>query len=110
MCELRKLFLLIDTYDIKRRTLYIRSAANLWVDNLSRITDNSDRQLAPRKSKYFDKRWGAHSIDRFASYANKQLSRYNAKWRDGTAEVVDSLHMPDAEWRKGKNWCNSPPP
>jgi len=29
MCELRKLFLLIDTYDIKIRTLYIRSATNV---------------------------------------------------------------------------------
>ena len=42
MCELRKLFLLIDTYDIKIRTLYIRSAANVWADNISRVTDNSD--------------------------------------------------------------------
>ncbi len=40
MYELRKL--LIDTYDIKIRTLYIRSAANVWADNLSRVTDNSD--------------------------------------------------------------------
>ena len=29
MCELRKLFLLIDTYDIKIRTQYIKSAANV---------------------------------------------------------------------------------
>ena len=47
MSELRKLFLLVDTYDIKIRTLYIRSAANVWADNLSRVTDNSDWQLAP---------------------------------------------------------------
>jgi hypothetical protein len=108
MCELRKLFLLIDTYDIKIRTLYIRSAANVWADNLSRITDNSDWQLAPRKFKYFDKRWGPHSIDRFASFTNKQVDRYNAKWRDGTTEAVDSLHLPDTEWRKENNWCNPP--
>ena len=42
MYELRKLFLLIDTYDIKIRTLYIRSATNVWADKLSRVTDNSD--------------------------------------------------------------------
>ena len=83
MCELRKLFLLIDIYDIKIRTLYIRSAANVWANNLSRVTDNSDWQLAPRVFGYLNKLWGAHTIDRFASYANKQLPRYNAKWRDG---------------------------
>ena len=42
MCELRKLFLLVDTYDIRIWTLYIRSAANVWADNLPQVTDNSD--------------------------------------------------------------------
>ena len=70
MCELRKLFLLTDTYDIKIRTKYIRSAANVWADNLSRVTDNSDWQLAPRKFKYFNSIWGLHTVDRFASSTN----------------------------------------
>ena len=48
MCELRKMFLLVDTYDIKIRTLYIRSAANVWADNLSRVTDITDWQLSSR--------------------------------------------------------------
>ena len=47
MWELRKLFLLIDTYDIKIKTQYIRSAKNGWADNMSRVTDNSDWQPAP---------------------------------------------------------------
>ena len=42
MCELRKLFLPTDTYDIMIRTKYIRSSANVCADNLSRVTDNSD--------------------------------------------------------------------
>ncbi len=47
-------------------------------------------------------------MDRFASYANKQVLRYNAKWRDGTAEAVDSLHLSDEQWRDENNWCNPP--
>jgi hypothetical protein len=46
---------------------------------------------------------GPHNIDRFASNANKHMPRYNAKWRDGKAEVVDNLHLPDAEWRREQN-------
>ena len=42
MNELRKLFLLVDTYDIKIRTLYIRSAANVWAGNLFHVTVTSD--------------------------------------------------------------------
>ena len=41
MCELRKLFLLIDEFDIKIRTTYTRSTANIRADGLSRVKDNS---------------------------------------------------------------------
>ena len=47
-------------------------------------------------------------MDRFASSANKQLPRYNAKLRDGTTEAVDSLHLSDNAWRDEHNWCNPP--
>ena len=65
-------------------------------DNLSRISDNSDWQLAPRVFRHLGGLWGAHTVDRFTSFANKQLPRYNAMWRDGTAEAVDCLQLPDA--------------
>jgi hypothetical protein len=108
MSELRKLFLLTDEHDIRIRTKYIRSAANIWADKLSRETDTSDWQLAPRVFRHLETIWGAHSVDRFASKENRQLQRYNAKWRDGTAEAVDALHLSDEEWRKEANWCNPP--
>ncbi len=108
MYELRKLFLVIDTYNIKIRTQYIRSASNVWADNLSRVTNNSDSQLAPRKLKHFNNKWGPHTVYRFTSYANKQLSRYNAMWRDGSTEAVDSLHLTGAEWRRERDRCNLP--
>ncbi len=79
MCELRKLFLPIDTFDMKIRTRYIRSAANVWANNLSRVTDNSDWQLAPRVFRHLDKLWGPHTVDHFAANLNKQVPRYNSK-------------------------------
>ena len=48
MRELRKLFLLMDTYDIKIWTLYIRSVAIVYADNLLHVTDTLDWQLSPR--------------------------------------------------------------
>ena len=47
-------------------------------------------------------------MDRFASRETRQQQRYNAKWRDGTAEAVDSLHLPDHAWSNEVNWCNPP--
>ncbi len=55
-----------------------------------------------------EKEFGKHSVDTFASEENKQLTRYNDKWRDGSAEAVDSLHLPDRVWQEEKNWCNPP--
>jgi hypothetical protein len=97
MSEPGKFFLLTDEQDISIRTKYIRSASNVWADRLSRETDDADWQLATRVFRYYDKQWGPHTIDRFGSFAYKQLPRYNAKWRDGKAEVVDSIHLPDQE-------------
>ena len=109
MCKLRKLFLLVDEFDIKIKTKYIRSASYIWADGLSRLRDKSDWQLAPRIFHYLsDIIWGTHTVDRFASFENKQIPRYNAKWRDGHAENVDSDHLPDYAWRKERNWCNPP--
>ena len=97
MSEPRKPFLLTDEHNISTRTKYIRSAANVWTDRLIRETDNAEWQLSTRILCYYDKKWGPQSIDRFASFANKHLPRYNAKWRDGKAEAVDSIHLPDCE-------------
>ena len=108
MAELRKLFYLLDTNGIRVLPRYIRSAANFWADRLSRELDRDDWQLAPRMLALMDKLWGRHTIDRFASKANRQVQRYNAKWRDGSAEAVDCLRLPDSEWRGEVNWCNPP--
>ena len=108
MSELRKLFLLTDENDIRIRTQYIRIAANIWADKLSRETDTSDWLLARRVFNHLNETYRKHTIDRFASRKNKQLQRYNVKWRDGEADAVDSLHLPDEAWRKEVNWCTPP--
>ena len=96
MCELRKLFLMVDSYDIKIKTMYIRSVAIVWADNLFRISDNSEWQLVPRVFRHLNGLWGAHTIDRFASFASKHLPRYIAKWWDATMEAMDCLRLPNA--------------
>jgi hypothetical protein len=65
MTELRKLWFLLDDNDVRLRTRYIRSAANIWADGLSRESDSSDWQLNPRVFRLLDASWGPHTIDRF---------------------------------------------
>eukprot|EP00873_Tetraselmis_striata_P043005 jgi/Tetstr1/463269/TSEL_008194.t1 len=109
MAELRRLWCLMDSHGIHLRARYIRSAANIWADRLSRHLDSDDWQLDPLLFAELESRFGPHSIDRFvASALNTLLPRYNAAWLDPTCEGVDSLHLPDADWRSENNWCNAP--
>jgi hypothetical protein len=97
MTELRRLWYLLDTNDIHIRPRYIRSAANVWADTLSRELDTEDSQLNSWIFEHLQDRWGPHTIDRFASMLNAQLPRFIARWRDPLlCEDVDCLHLSDA--------------
>jgi hypothetical protein len=100
MTELRRLWYLLDAYDIYIRPYYTRSAANISADTLNRELDLEDWQLNPRIFAHLQDRWGPHSIDRFASMLNTQLPRFNVKWREPQCEDVDCLHLSDAAWRR----------
>lgn len=108
MTELRKLWYLLDTHDITLRPRYIRSAANIWADRLSREMDTSDWRFNPRYFNLLDRMWGPHTIDRFASMTNTQLPRYNSRWLDPYTEGVDALRFADSQWWQENNWCNPP--
>jgi hypothetical protein len=108
MDELRKLWKLIDTNNISILARYIRPAANVWADRLSRETNRDDMLLNPRIFTYLDSQWGPHSIDKLAPQGNKLLPRYNARWRDPSAEALDCLHLPDRLWTSDTKWCNLP--
>jgi hypothetical protein len=105
MTELHRLWYLLDTNDINIRPRYIRLAANIWADTLSRELDTEDRQLNPHMLARLQAQWGPHSIDRFASMLNTQFPRFNAIWRDPQCEDVDCLRLPDAAWRRENNYC-----
>eukprot|EP00873_Tetraselmis_striata_P038096 jgi/Tetstr1/458360/TSEL_044799.t1 len=110
MAELRKLWYLLDSNGVHITARYIRSAANVWADRLSRHLDIDDWQLDPVMFAELEAMWGAHSVDRFASALSAMLPRYNAAWLDPGCEAVDSLHLSDAEWRRENNYCNPPWP
>eukprot|EP00873_Tetraselmis_striata_P012255 jgi/Tetstr1/432519/TSEL_021892.t1 len=108
MAELRKLWYLLDSNGVHIRARYIRSAANVWADRLSRHLDSDDWQLDLIMFAELEAMWGAHSVDRFASALNAMLPRYNAAWLDPGCEALDSLHLSDAKRRRENNYCNPP--
>jgi hypothetical protein len=109
MTELRKLWWILDTNDIALRARYIRSAANVWADKLSRDRDGQgDWMLDPELFGELSKLWGEHTIDRFATTNNSQLARFNALMEMPGCEAVDSMSLTDDVWRRERNWCNPP--
>eukprot|EP00873_Tetraselmis_striata_P015760 jgi/Tetstr1/436024/TSEL_024903.t1 len=87
VAELRKLWYLLDSNGVNIKARYIRSAANVWADRLSRHLDSDDWQLDPVMFAELEAMWGAHSVDRFASAMNAMLPRYNAAWLDPGCEA-----------------------
>eukprot|EP00873_Tetraselmis_striata_P017806 jgi/Tetstr1/438070/TSEL_026695.t1 len=108
MAELRKTWYLMDTHGITLSVRYIRYAANIWADRLSREVDCDDWQFNPRRFASLTAKWGACTIDHFATSENALLPRYNARWRDPRCEAVDALRLSDVAWRCERNWCNPP--
>ena len=67
---LRQLWFLCDVSNIELTPQYIRSAANVWADQLSRDLDRDDWKLTPAEFRRKDAEWGGttgHTVDRFAS-------------------------------------------
>ena len=91
MTELRKLWHLLDSNDIWLQPQYIRSAANAWADRLSRELDSDDWQLNPSLFDLLASRWGRPTVDRFATFDNRQVARFFARWHCPGALGVDSL-------------------
>ena len=105
MEELRKLWWILDSNDIQLYPEYIRSADNVYADRLSRIVDRDDWRLNPMTFGEYDRRWGQHTVDRFATANNALCERYNSEYRDPNSEGVDAFAR---SWIGENNWCNPP--
>jgi hypothetical protein len=101
--ELRGSWHKLDVNEFRIPPRYIRSAANMWADNLSRELYRDDMQLNPVTFSYHLSTWGARSVSRFALIMNTQVPRLNAKWRDPQCKDADCLHLPDAAWQSEAN-------
>lgn len=84
---------------------WIPREANQQADFISHIIDNDDWSLHLELFYQLDMEWGPHSIDRFASYFNTQLPRFNSRfWNPGT-EAVDAF---TCDWSGENNWWCPP--
>jgi len=106
MSLIRRLWWLLDCHDISISATYIRSAANVWADSLSRWVDTDDWRLSPTSFALLEEAFGPHTMDRFASANNSLLPRFNSRWADPLSEGVDCFAQP--QWLAENNYCFPP--
>ena len=59
---------------------WIPRGQNQNADYLSHLFDYDDWKIHPDIFAKLDQEWGPHTIDRFASYYNAQLPRFNSRF------------------------------
>jgi hypothetical protein len=73
---------------------------------LSRIGGQYEWELHDRLFQRLDRKWGPHSIDRFASVVNRKVPVFSRRFLDPFTNGVDALAQND--WQRHNNYVNAP--
>ncbi len=84
---------------------WIPRSENEKADAISRKVDHDDRSLSELHYLNLERLWGPHSIDRFASFQNHKLSRFNSRYWNPGSERVDAFTQ---TWSGENNWLVPP--
>lgn len=103
----RELIELLETMGSKIQAIYISTVDNVEADALSRSKDTHDWCVKEKLFEKIDKKFGPHSIDRFADKFNRKTKRYNSWKYEPEAEAVDGLARP---WIGENNFVVPPIP
>ena len=77
------------SFDIAEEMDWFRTKQNKRADNVSRNVDLNDWSVNPVLFRLIESRWGPHN--RFASFYNAQILKYNATFENPGKEAVDAF-------------------
>ena len=98
---------IMETEEIAIKAMHLAGTENELADYLSRFSETGDWATNPRIFEHLDQCWGPHTIDRFASYQNHKVHRYNSAVPDPLAEAVDAFQAGHWRWNTtGLKECN----
>jgi len=93
------------------QAIYIPSEENVEADRLSRVfetkKDVHNWTITRKRFENLDRKWGPHTVDRFADKETKQLKRFNSRLGTRGAESADAL---TTDWKGENNWIVPPIP
>ncbi len=85
--------------------VWVPRAKNVDADAASRLLDFDDWGVRDQFFVLCDKRWGPHTIDRFADHRNAKLPRFNSRYFVPGTENVDAFA---SSWQGEVNWLCPP--
>ena len=99
------IFALCVEHGISLKVDWVPRSLNDKADHLSRIIDYDDWALSDYLFNRFEKIWGMHTVDRFASSSNTKLPRFNSRYWNPGSESVDTF---TCYWANENNWLVPP--
>ena len=91
--------------NIRLEMEWIPRSLNEKADYISNIVDYDDWGVTQIFFEKIDKIWGKHTFDRFASFENRKICRFNSKfWTPGSLGV-DAFTF---NWKGENNWLVPP--
>ena len=84
---------------------WIPRSLNDKADFISKIVDPDDWQISDDIFASLDNVWGPHSVDRFASFYNAKLPRFNSRFWNPGSEAIDAF---TEDWSQDNNWLVPP--
>ena len=100
-----RIFNICKSHDIKLVVEWVPRELNQYADYLSKVVDHDDWQTSLPLFNYLEKRWGPHTIDRFASSSNTRLRRFNSKYLCPNTEQVNAF---STSWEMENNYLVPP--
>lgn len=102
----RKIWLWCEDRGLHVHASYIASKENVWADRASRITNiDTEWELSKKAFKKIYEKFGPFSIDLFATYWNKKVSRFCSRYPNLEVYRVDAFTIP---WKNEKPYAFPP--
>lgn len=103
---LRKVWRLLDTSGVDLTVKYIPSEENTLADALSRGSPMDELTMRGDAWRDLERRWGPHTVDRYATAENARLRRFNSMLPHEASEGAAALAQ---DWRGENNFVFPPP-
>ena len=95
----------VTRYSIGLQIDWIPRSFNDHADAISKIIDFDDWGVSLEFFNYIDHIWGSHTVDCFANFNNRKLTRFYSRFWNPDAEGVDAFCH---DWRGDNNWLVPP--